>query len=227
MKLRNLVTILVCVFSLVACSSPGDNSGGNGVDATGNAPSDVAGGGDSQSTTASDSIWTVDSTSSLDTGVAPPSDTGVAPPLDTGTVVKPDTTAQIDTVAPMDFDPSGLWLLVANPSSQEFCGQVQVFDDQVLVLTVTNDGHATGILEPPEWFLTLNFDGTLSGSQLTMTADYTEAGPPSIGWATEHTHTMDVTITSKTDLEGSYVHELVPNTAEPCTRYWNITGTKQ
>ncbi len=180
-----------------------------------------------------DSIWTVDTTSI--------EDTAVTPPQDTGTVVVPDTTSQIDTgwpmvdtSAPMEdtavppaFDPSGPWLLVANPSSQEFCGHVQVFDDQVLFLSVTNDGQATATLEPPEWFLTLNFAGTCSGMELDMKAEYTEEGPPSIGWATEHTHNINVTLSSQTSFQGNYIHELVPNDAAPCTRYWNITGTKQ
>ena len=118
-------------------------------------------------------------------------------------------------------------MLVANPSIQNICGYVQEFEEQTLVLTVTADNKATATLEPPGWFLTLEFEGTLNGTELRMTAAYTEEGPPSIGWATEHTHTIKGTFTSQTTFEGAYVHELVPNEADPCTYDWTITGAKQ
>jgi hypothetical protein len=60
-----------------------------------------------------------------------------------------------------------------------------------------------------------------------MEAEYVEAGPPAIGGATVHTHTIGVSFTSETSFEGSYIHELNPNAGDSCTFHWTITGTKQ
>jgi hypothetical protein len=119
-------------------------------------------------------------------------------------------------------------LLVAEAPYQENCTGTggKVFEQHLLELTVT-DSQATGVTEPPDLFITLNFEGTLLGAKLTIAAPHTEAAPPSIGWAIEHVHTIDVNLASETSFAGTYVWEAVPNAATPCTYTWNITGTKQ
>jgi hypothetical protein len=144
-----------------------------------------------------------------------------------------DTAAQVDiatpadAVEPMDFDPNGPWLLVATPSTKEFCGIERQFDAQTLELAVTEDNTATATLEPPGWAVTLEFAGTFTGAQLTMQAEHIESAPFSMGSAITNTHTIDVTLTSEANFEGTYVHEWVPNIGDPCTYDWSITGSKQ
>jgi hypothetical protein len=121
---------------------------------------------------------------------------------------------------------SGHWWVAASPKSQSPCGYEEIFMEQNFVLVVGEDNTATGTLEPPGLFITLDFTGALNGSQLTMVAYNTEAGPPSIGWATEHTYTIDVSVVSQSYIQGTYTHELVPNDGEPCTLTWNIAATK-
>ncbi|MBR56806.1 MAG: hypothetical protein CMH54_01980 [Myxococcales bacterium] len=203
---------LFLVFLFLACASEGDTvpilpSADNGT-----TQFDPGTGAMDQGTTQFDP-----GTGSMDQGSSQ---------VDQGTTPVDQGGGQVDTGGSVVSNPSGQWMLTANPSSQEFCSNMQTFDAQVLVLSVTGDGHATATLAPPGWAITLNFDGTLAGTKLTMVAEYTEAGPPSIGWATEHTHTIDVTISSTLNFAGSYVHELVPNDASPCTRYWNISGSR-
>ena len=118
-------------------------------------------------------------------------------------------------------------MLVADPAIQTFCGYEKQFDEQTLVLTVTDDGTATATLAPPGWAITLEFTGTWSGSQLTMEAVHVEDAPFSLGSAITNTHTIDVTFTSEADFEGPYVHEWVPNSGDPCTYSWSITGAIQ
>ena len=221
MKIQTIATLLVCGLALGGCSSSGEGPSGSDEDTTANSTPDAV--ADTQSTPP-DSTATVDST--------PPEDDVPATPNDAWTGDEPDTTAQadaepMDTAEPMGFDPDGSWLLVATPSIKNFCGLDHEFADQTLVLTVADDGTATATLEPPEWFLTLEFTGTLAGAQLTMQAVHVEEAPFSLGSAITNTHTIDVTFTSETDFEGPYVHEWVPNSGDPCTYDWVITGTKQ
>jgi hypothetical protein len=116
--------------------------------------------------------------------------------------------------------------MVANPASQNFCGSDHQFDEQTLMVAVNEDDVATATLEPPGWFITLQFEGVFTGAQLTMQAEHIEDAPFSLGSAITNTHTIDVTLTSEADFEGTYVHEWVPNLGDPCTYNWNITGTK-
>jgi hypothetical protein len=141
---------------------------------------------------------------------------------------KPCTTTPVCTAASIDFDPTGSWWLVADAPYQENCAGSggKTFEEHTLELTVTGS-DAAGVTEPPELFITLDFEGTLMGSKLTMAAPNTELGPPSQGWAIEHVHTIDVNIASETSFAGTYVWEAVPNDATPCTYTWTITGTKQ
>jgi len=127
----------------------------------------------------------------------------------------------------IDFDLTGSWWLVADTPFVEPCGWGgKTFPEQSLALTV-NGSVATAVLEPPELFITLDFEGTLTGTQLTIAAPHTEEGPPSIGWASEHMHTIDATVTSATAFAGTYAWEVVHNNGDHCTHVWNITGTRQ
>lgn len=238
--------VLMCWIPLGACSGPERSpnealdtfSADVTVDSLGNTEN-----GDTQVSGPWDSGSLADSAPAGDSNVVPPQDTGTTPPSDAATfndaaTLKDasdpaDTTgpvdagSTVDTAVPVGMAPSGSWLMVATPAIQNICGYDQEFVPQILVLTVGDDNKATATLEPPELFITLEFDGTLTGDQLSMQAEFTEAGPPSIGWATEHTHTINVTFNSKTSFDGSYVHEMVPNNAEPCTYNWTITAHKQ
>jgi hypothetical protein len=171
---------------------------------------------------------TADTAAQVDT-VEPTADT--AAQVDTveataDTAAQVDIAAPADAVEPMDFDPNGSWLLVATPSTKEFCGIERQFDAQTLELAVTEDNTATATLEPPGWAVTLEFAGTFTGAQLTMQAEHIESAPFTMGSAITNTHTIDVTLTSETNFEGTYVHEWVPNNGDPCTYDWSITGSK-
>ncbi len=217
MKTRTFATILA--FLLFGCASEGDTVPILPSPDTGTSQFDP---GQSQFDPGTGSID--QGTSQFDPGTGP-TDQGSSQ-VDQGSNPVDQGSGQVDTAGPAVPNPTGQWMLTANPASQVFCGNVQTFDSQVLVLSVTDDGQATATLAPPGWAITLYFAGTLSGNKLTMLAEYTEAGPPSIGWATEHAHTIDVTITTTSNFAGGYIHELVPNDGPPCTRTWNISGSR-
>jgi hypothetical protein len=140
---------------------------------------------------------------------------------------KPCVAEPVCSEVNIDTDPTGSWVLVADIPYMAPCDAgSKTFEQQTLDLTV-NGTAATAILEPPELFITLDFEGTMNGAYLAMTAAYVEAGPPSIGWASEHTHTLEAQLTSATTFDGTYIWEVVPNAANPCTYIWDITGTKQ
>lgn len=140
---------------------------------------------------------------------------------------KPCATEPVCSQVNIDTDPTGSWILVADIPYMAPCDPgSKTFEQQTLELTV-NGTAATAILEPPELFITLEFEGTMNGAYLAMTAAYTEEGPPSIGWASEHTHTLEAQLTSATTFDGTYMWEVVPNDANPCTYIWDITGTKK
>jgi len=251
MRLHLLAAFVVSTWSLTACSDAGEGStptGGEDAQSTGssdtgatvdttaptdsgtNSPLDTGNLPGTDTTPADDSSApddtaapTVDDTAAPAVDTAAPDDTA-APAADT--LPPMDTASPSDSTEPVAVDLKGPWLLVANPDTQEPCGYTVEFPERTIEL-VPNGSEVSGISEPPGLFITLEFEGTLTGTQLTMQATYTEAGPPSIGWATEHTYTLDVAVTSDSTFVGSYVHELVPNAAEPCTYNWNITGTKQ
>jgi hypothetical protein len=154
----------------------------------------------------------------------------VAEPMDVGmfsdTVEPVDSAMPTDGMDPGDVDLNGSWVLVAEPSELDTCGIMKPYDGGTLVLSV-NGNQVTGSLAPPGLFITLEFGGNVTGTQLTMEATWTEAGPPAVGFATEHTHTIDAHVTSETTFQGIHVHELDPNSGDTCTYNWTITGTKQ
>ncbi len=235
MKYLLIVATLVCGLSLGACAESDAVTDANAQpDVTnGSPPTDAGQGGGQDGTTVGvpDAASGWDTTSTADSTVIPPLDGGGGGQTDSWTppdvTVTPDAGGPADAGAPIVYDPSGDWMLVAYPSSQNICGYIQEFEPQTLMLTVSDQGVATATLEPPGWFMTLEFSGTYVEGQLEMMTEYVEEGPPSIGWATEHTHTIDVMLSSDAWFEGTYMHALVPNAAEPCTYYWSISGTKQ
>lgn len=167
-----------------------------------------------------------------DTGEVKPTPDAVALPDTTDPIEdvaeqEPDTSLTPDAVEFFDADMNGTWWLVANPKAQDPCGFVKEFKEQGLDLTLGEGDQVSGVLKPPGDFITLSFEGTFDGSELNIVAHYTEAGPPSIGWATEHTYTLNATLIFETGFVGTYVQEMVPNDGPPCTLTWPISGAKQ
>jgi hypothetical protein len=183
---------------------------------------DGTSGGDASDTIG---LWDTEEEPEDTVGVEPDSDMSDSESMDSE--MPQDITTEVDVEDNFEGDLTGSWWVKATPDTLTLCGYDKTFQPQSLALVVNQDGKASGVLEPPGDFITLEFQGNLVGSTLVMVATYTEAGPPSIGSATEHTYTFEVTALSETAFGGTYTHELVPNSGDPCTFVWTVNGAKE
>jgi len=122
-------------------------------------------------------------------------------------------------------DYNGLWLLSANPN-QKPCGLLgnTTFADQIIALTV-NGTQAKGVISQGSF--TVNYEGTLKGKHLKMTANYVQS--MSVFGLTiniSHYEILDVNFVSPNKFTG-VDEDQVSGDLLNCTLYWSVTGLRQ